>query len=70
MSILIPHKSCYFEKLLKTVKEISFFMIYLTKIEQIASNKSSLLLKIHIQNTQTLQWFTEIINAESIYESY
>jgi hypothetical protein len=38
-------------------------------IEQVAFNKSSLLLKIHKQNTQTLKIFTKIINTESIYKS-
>ncbi len=36
-------------------------------IEQVASNKSSLLLKKEKQNTQTLQPFTMIIEIESIY---
>jgi hypothetical protein len=36
-------------------------------IKQVASNKSSLLLKIILQNTQTLQLFTKIIKTESIY---
>ncbi len=35
-------------------------------IKQVAS----LLLKIILQNTQALQVFTNIIKAESIYESY
>jgi hypothetical protein len=38
-------------------------------IEQVASNKSSLLLKIQNQNTQTLQLFAKIIKTESIYKS-
>jgi hypothetical protein len=38
-------------------------------IEQVASNKSSLLLKIPKLNTQTLQVFTKIIKMESIYKS-
>ncbi len=38
-------------------------------IEQIALNKSSLLLMIHKQNTQILQLFTKIIKTESIYKS-
>ncbi len=33
-------------------------------IEQVASNKSILLLKIPMQNTQTLQLCTKIINQE------
>jgi len=37
--------------------------------EQVASNKSNLLLKILMQNTQTVQLFTEIIKTESIYKS-
>jgi len=36
-------------------------------IEQAASNKSSLLLRMQIDNTQTLQLFTMIIKTESIY---
>jgi len=35
-------------------------------IEQVASNKSSLLPKIQKQNTETLQLFTKIIKTESI----
>ena len=38
-------------------------------IKQVALNKSSLLLKIQKQKTQTLQLFTEIIKMESIYKS-
>ncbi len=37
--------------------------------EQVASNKSSLLLKMQKQNTQTLQLFAERIEMESIYKS-
>jgi len=32
-------------------------------IEQLVQNKSSLLLKIKMQNTQTLQLFTEVIKT-------
>jgi hypothetical protein len=39
-------------------------------IEQIAWNKSSLVLKKILQNTQTLQLFTMIIKSESIFKSY
>jgi len=39
-------------------------------IEQVSLNKSSLLLKIQMQNTQTMQLFTKIIKTESIYKSY
>ncbi len=39
---------------------------YITK--QVALNKSSLLLRIIFQNTQTLQLFTKIIKLESIYK--
>ncbi len=39
------------------------------KIGQVASNKSSLLLKIQKQNTQTLQLFTKIIKMDSKYKS-
>jgi hypothetical protein len=39
-------------------------------IEQFASNNLSLLLKIILEDTQTLQLFTKIIKTESIYESY
>ncbi len=38
--------------------------------EQVASNKSILLLKIILQNTEMLQLFTKIIETESISESY
>jgi hypothetical protein len=36
----------------------------------VASNKLSILLKIILQDTQTLQLFTKIIKTESIYKSY
>jgi hypothetical protein len=39
-------------------------------IEQVALNKSSLLLMTILQNTQTLQVFTQIIKTESFYKSY
>ncbi len=39
----------------------------ITIIEQVALNKSSLLLEIQKQNTQTLQLFMKIIKPESIY---
>ncbi len=38
-------------------------------VKQVAWNKSSLLLKINFQNTQTLQLFTVIIKTEGIYIS-
>ncbi len=38
--------------------------------EQVALNKSSLLLKIKIQDTQKLQLFARIIKTESIYKHY
>ncbi len=38
-------------------------------IEQVASNKSSLLLKIRKLNTQTSQLFTEIIKTKSILQT-
>jgi Kindlin-2 N-terminal domain len=38
-------------------------------IEQVVSNKSSLLLKIILQNAQALQLFTKIIKKEIIYKS-
>jgi len=38
-------------------------------IEQVASNKSCLLLTIQMQNTQKLKLFTDIIKAESIFKS-
>jgi len=37
-------------------------------IEQVALNKSSLLLTIQMQNTQTLQLSTMITKTESFYE--
>jgi hypothetical protein len=40
-------------------------------IEQVAWNKSSsILLKIILQNTQTIQLFTMIIKTVSIYKSF
>ncbi len=45
-------------------------MIIICIIEQAASNKLSLLLKIKMQKTQTLQLFKKIIQTESIYKSY
>ncbi len=39
-------------------------------IEQVAFNKLTLLLKMKIQNTQTLQLFTNIIKTEIFYKSY
>jgi hypothetical protein len=42
----------------------------LTITEQVAANKSSLLLLIILQNAQTLQLFTKINKTESIYKSY
>jgi hypothetical protein len=39
-------------------------------IEQVVQNKSSLLLKNILQNTQKLQLFMMNIEAESIYKSY
>ncbi len=38
--------------------------------EQVALNKSSLLQKIKMQETQTLQLFARIIKTESIYKHY
>jgi hypothetical protein len=38
-------------------------------IEQVTQNKSSLLLKIILQNTQTLQLFMKIIRTEIISKS-
>jgi len=40
-----------------------------TIIEQVAFNKSRLLLKIILQNTSTLQLFTKKIKTEIIYKS-
>ncbi len=37
----------------------------MTVTEQIAWNKSSLLLKIKLKNTQTLKLFTKIIKAQT-----
>ncbi len=39
-------------------------------IEQVALNRSNLLLKNILQNTQTVQLFTINIETESIYKSY
>ncbi len=39
-------------------------------IEEAAWSKTSLLLKIQMQRTQTLQLFTKIIETEIIYKSY
>jgi hypothetical protein len=38
-------------------------------IEQVAWNKSSLLLKIQMQNTQRLQLFTEMFKTDRIFKS-
>jgi hypothetical protein len=38
-------------------------------MEQVASYKSSLLLKIILESTQTLQLITKIIKTESIYKN-
>jgi hypothetical protein len=43
---------------------------YTCIIEQVALNKSSLLLKNILQNTQTLQLYTITIKTESIYKTY
>ncbi len=48
----------------------SFFVYVGRIIEQVALNKLSLLLKIILQNTQTLQLFMKIIKTESMYKSY
>jgi hypothetical protein len=40
------------------------------KTEQVAWNKSSLLQMNILQNTQTLQLYTKMIETESIYKSY
>ncbi len=39
---------------------LGMLQLFINKIEQVALNKSSLLLKIILQNTQTLQLFTKI----------
>ncbi len=39
-------------------------------IDQVALNKSGLLLKIQMQSTQALQLLTKVIKTESIYKSY
>ncbi len=39
-------------------------------IEQVALNKSNLLLKIVSQNTQTLQPSTKMVKVEIMYKSY
>ena len=39
-------------------------------IKQVAWNKSSLLLKNILQNTQILQLLIKVIKTESIYKSY
>ena len=39
-------------------------------MKQVASKRSSLLLKIILENEQTLQLFTKIIKAEIIYKNY
>ncbi len=53
--------------LIKSQKIHFFIGIF---IEQVPSNKSSLLLKNILQNTQRLQLFTINIKTESIYKSY
>ncbi len=47
---------------------LALFQIYYDRIES-AANKLSLLLRIKIQNAQTLQLFTMNIKTESIYKS-
>jgi hypothetical protein len=39
-------------------------------IEQVALNKSNLLLKIFSQKTQTLQPLTKMVKVEIMYKSY
>ncbi len=51
---------------LKYVWSLNFFNGCI--IEQIAWKKSSLLLKIKVQNTQTQQLFEEILKTESIFK--
>ncbi len=46
---------------------VASFFSFIT--EQVALNKSSLILMIHKQNTQILQLFKKIIKTESIYKS-
>jgi hypothetical protein len=48
----------------------TFNNLFVTIIEQVALNKSSLLLKNNLQNTQALQPSTINIKTESIYQSY
>jgi hypothetical protein len=68
--------------LIDTNAEINFKVVHLTVLchqlkqnkntneTEVASNKSSLLLKILIQNTQTLQLVSMNHKTESIYKSY
>jgi hypothetical protein len=62
----------YGQKMQKLVKhkKLLEYQNNLFIIEQISSNKSSLLLKIILQNSQTLQLSTMIIKTESIYKRY
>ncbi len=51
-------------------RQQQWFLDFIIIIEQVAWNKSSLFLKVQIQNTQTLQLFTEIFEMESMYMCY
>jgi hypothetical protein len=44
-------------------------LIVPVKMKQVASNKFSLLRKIILENTQTLQPFTKIIKTESVHKT-
>jgi len=49
---------------------VSTLQFAVLKIEQVASNKSSLLLNIILQNTQVSQLFTIKIKTESILKGF
>ncbi len=51
------------------LENLTWVHVYLSVIEQVAWEKSGSLLKIQIQNTQTLQLFTEIIKIDSNLKS-
>jgi hypothetical protein len=48
----------------------NLFTVAINMIEQVDQNKSGLLLKNILQDTQIYHLFTKIIKTESIYRSY
>ncbi len=50
--------------------KVIIYALFKSIIDQVASIKSSLLLKIILEKHTTLQLFTRVIKTESIYKSY